>query len=193
MPTIFRDPEPELTELVRLVIRDYHPKLAEADVRVGVLLAYNAEGEAIKVGGYAALATMKPESAKERAKWGRDALLTIDEKEWADLTDEQRVALLDHELSHITTVPLKGAELRHAVADGGPRYKTDDRGRPKLKSVPGNWNAGDGFNEVIARHGVHAIEFRNIDHAKRSADRARRQGELDREAEARENAGEDAA
>jgi hypothetical protein len=63
-------------------------------------------------------------------------------------------------------------------------WKVDDIGRPKLRSVPGNWMTGDGFTQVVARHGVNAIEYRNIAHAKASADQARAAGEAERATEA---------
>lgn len=180
MPTTFHDADALTSALLAEVMRAYHPRLAEAGVIVGVLMAENPDGPAIKHGGYAAAATMKPESAIERAKWSRDALLKIDQREWDDLDDDRREALLDHELSHIDRIDLKGDELRQAVADNAPRWKLDDRGRPKLRSVPGDFNVGDAFNAVIARHGLAAIEYRNIEHGIRSADLARRQGEIDR-------------
>lgn len=177
MPTTFHEPDALTTALLAEVMRAYHPRLAEAEVRVGVLMARHTDQDtpALKSGGYAVLASMKPESAVERAKWGRDAVLKIDDREWDDLSEDQREALLDHELSHIDRVDLKGDELRAAVEDGAPRWKTDDRGRPRLRSVPGDFNVGDAFNAVIFRHGLNAIEFRAIDHGRKSAERALRE------------------
>lgn len=193
MPTTFHDADALTSALLAEVTRAYHPRLAEAGVIVGVLMARHSDSDkpALKHGGYAVLATMKPESAIERAKWGRDALLKIDDREWEGLGDDRREALLDHELSRIDRIDLKGDELRAAVEDGSPRWKIDDRGRPKLRSVPGDFNVGDAFNAVIARHGYAAIEYRNIQHGIRSADLARQLGEQQRASEAREQ--EDAA
>jgi hypothetical protein len=182
MPTTFHEPPPEVAAAVRVVMENWHPRLFEAGVRVGVLFAANSDGDPIKHGGYPAAAKIKPTSLKQRHQWPHDAELLIDESVWDELEDARRVALLDHELSHLDTVPLKGQELRDAIADGGPRWKLDDLGRPKLRSVNGDWNVGDAFNAVIARHGWDAIEYRNIDHAKRSADLARKKGEEDRDA-----------
>lgn len=192
MPTTFHDPDPVVTALLAEVMRAYHPRLHDAGVRVRVLMAENPDGDAIKVGGYAAAATMKPESAINRAKWDGDALLKIDQREWNDLEDAQREALLDHELSHIDTIDLSPDELRQARAESAdaPTWKTDDRGRPKLRSVPGDLNVGDMFLAVIARHGQNAVEYRNIRHAERSADLAWARGIEERAAAA---AGEDAA
>ncbi len=187
MPTTFHDPDPIVPALLAEVMRAYHPRLVEAEVRVGVLMAESEDSEtpAIKSGGYAVLATCKPESAVERAKWGRDAVLKVDQRQWNDLDDDQREALLDQCLSRLDRVDLKGDELARAVEDNAPRWKTDDRGRPKLRSVAGDFNVGDAFNAVIARHGLAAIEYRNIEHGRRSADLARQIGEQTRANEAR--------
>lgn len=192
MPTTFHDPDPVVTALLAEVMRAYHPRLHEAGVRVRVLMAENPDGDAITHGGYPALATMKPESAINRAKWDGDALLKIDQKGWDELEDAQREALLDHELSHIDTIDLSPDELRQARAEAAdaPTWKTDDRGRPKLRSVPGNLNVGDMFLAVIARHGANAIEYRNIRRAERSADLAWEKGIEERRKAAGGDAGE---
>ena len=97
-----------------------------------------------------------------------------------------RLALLDHELCHIDTIDVPEKQLKELRGDdpNAVSWKTDDIGRPRLRSVPGNWNTGDGFTQVVARHGVHAIEYRNIAHAKASADAARIAGDADRVGEA---------
>jgi hypothetical protein len=194
VPTTFHDADALTSALLAEVMRAYHPRLVEVELRVGILMAESDDPEtpAIKSGGYAVLYTCKPESVYERAKWGRDAVLKIDRRGWDDLEDDQREAAIDQALSRLDRVDLKGDELRAAIEDNAPRWKTDDRGRPKLRTVPGDFNVGDAFNAVIARHGLAAIEYRNIEHGIRSADLARRLGEQQRAAEARA-AGEDAA
>lgn len=64
----------------------------------------------------------------------------------------------------------------HGPNDYG--WDTDDIGRPKLVSVKGDWNAGDGFAAVIQRHGSAAIEFRNLSRCHDAAVRAKN-GEVD--------------
>jgi hypothetical protein len=173
----------EMTDGVRLMIDQHHPRLAEAGVKVGIMVAYNPDGDALTHGGYPAAASMKVVKLKDRVTKGYDAEMSVDERVWRDLTDAQRLALLDHELCHIDTVDVPPKQLKELPADA-PRWKTDDIGRPKLRSVPGNWNAGDGFTQVVSRHGLNAIEYRNIAHAKASADQARAAGEPDRATEA---------
>jgi hypothetical protein len=140
--------------LLKSVMDECHPSLALMGVRVGVLFAYNSDGPAVKHAGYAALAKIKNVPLKDRVTKGYDAELLIDEQEWKDLSKDQQAALLDHELSHLRLVT-KEVEKREVV-------QIDDIGRPKLKTVPGDWNAGDGFKDVVARRGEDAIEFENV-------------------------------
>lgn len=176
----------EMAAGVRQMIHEYHPRLVEAGVKVGILVGYNPDGDAITHGGYPAAATMKVVKLKDRITKGYDAEMSVDERVWRDLTDAQRLALLDHELSHIDTVDIPEKQLKELRGENpaAVSWKTDDIGRPKLRSVPGNWNTGDGFTQVVARHGVNAIEYRNIAHAKASADQARAAGEAERATEA---------
>jgi hypothetical protein len=54
--------------------------------------------------------------------------------------------------------------------------QTDDIGRPKLKLVPGDWNAGDGFRAIVREFGDDAIEFANIRSAWAFAEKAAKDG-----------------
>jgi rubrerythrin len=162
MPTTFAFAEKPVMSLVRDAIVSWHPNLLVADVRVGVLMANSPDGPAIKHGGYPALATMKVIGHKDRLSKKYEAELTIDAMDWSDLPEECRMALLDHELSHIDLVPLSPAKKKLAEERGKPWWKIDYHERPRLRSVKGDWNAGDGFKAACARHGKNAIEFRNL-------------------------------
>lgn len=140
--------------LLANVMKQYHPRLSDLEVRVGILMAYNADGPPVKHGGYPALAKIKPVPLKDRVTKGFDAELLIDEQAWKELSKETQAALLDHELSHLSLVVKEDENGREIV-------QIDDIGRPKLKTVPGDWNTGDGFREVVARHGEASIEFEN--------------------------------
>lgn len=164
MPTVYQFAEPDVMDLLRRVMNEHHPMLHEARVLVGVKMARNPEGPALKHAGYPALATIKVVSAKDRVSKKYEAEMCIDEREWEDLAESRRRALLDHELSHLTLVMLPIDKLRRARADDpeAPAWALDDKGRPKLKLVPGDWNAGDGFKAVCERHGDDAIEFYHL-------------------------------
>ncbi len=165
MPTTFSDAPDEVLQLLQQVMADYHQPLADAGVRVGTIMAYNDDGPAIKHAGYAAAATIKIVSLKDRLKKHYDAELLIDDTVWKELTHDQRLALLDHELSHVNLKKYVYHEIRDSSGQltGEKRisYKDDDIGRPKLVTVPGDVNAGDGFQAVIRRHGSSALEYRN--------------------------------
>lgn len=164
MPTTFQLADVDEEELLAEVMGQYHEALDEAGVKVAIVMAYNADGPAIKHGGYPALAKIKVVPLRDRVTKGRDAELLIDEVEWRRLRSEHRRALLDHELSHLVLVWLPADDLRKARVNdpGAPAWAIDDLGRPKLKTVPGDWNPGDGFASVCARHGEFAIEFLNL-------------------------------
>ncbi len=151
MSTIYQVPDDhhQVRQLIAGLLAKFHQPKFDAGVRVGVLFAANEKGAAVKHGGYAAHATIKVMTLKDRITKGYDAELLVSEESWDGFDPEQRAALVDHELTHIDVVTKKGVLQR------------DDIDRPKLKSRKGDWNCGDGFAEVVARHGRSAIEFDN--------------------------------
>lgn len=165
MATTYSAAGDDVVALLAGVMKDSHDDLHAAGVRVGVLMAENPDGDAVKRGGYAVLAMIKPVPLKDRLTKGFDAELVIDLRGWNGLSREGRPALLDHELSHLAVVKLKPKELARLRHDdpNAPWWKTDDLGRPRLRSVPGDWNAGDGFKAVVERHGRSTVEFLNLD------------------------------
>lgn len=174
MPTTYTMADADVKNLVTRVIAARFPRLHDAQCRIGVLLAHNGDGPAIKHHGYAVLACIKPVALKDRLTKGYDAEMLIDAAEFRELRERQQEATIAHELSHIDTVPLSDKELKAARQDGSEvTWKTDDLGRPKLTSVPGDWASSDGFDEVVADYGDDAIEYVLLDKAKRRADRAR--------------------
>ncbi len=93
-----------------------HPKLAEFQLRVDVVfVATDSEtANALSCGGYPAQAVVRILDSKQRAMGRGDAEITIDEENWLALTAREQMALLDHELYHIT---LRGGGLRE-TSDG---------------------------------------------------------------------------
>lgn len=184
MPTTYQLADADVTDLLARWMRLEHPRLRDAGVKVGVLMAYNPDGPALKRNGYEVLAMIRPVPLKDRVTKGYDAELLIDERKWRDLRDEHRAAAVDHELSHIDTIDLSPEQLKAARREdsAAPTWKLDDLGRPKLRSVPGDWDAGDGFKTVVRRHGAFAVEYLNLANAKGKADAARKEGEAERAA-----------
>lgn len=131
-------------------VRDtYHARLAEVMIDVLTVCEYDEEsGEelpCLKLHGYPCAATIKVMSHEGRAQGSGDALLTIDAIAWHGLSTPERIALLDHELTHIQIVEKDGAIAR------------DDLRRPKLKLRLHDVEIG-GFREVMARHQEAALE-----------------------------------
>jgi hypothetical protein len=154
--TIYSIPLPTdpVVPMVLEVARRWHQRLHDAEVRIGVLFAANPDGPALRHGGDPVVALVRVLSLKWRVLTSHDALLEIDQTKWEDLDDDSRLALVDHELSHVDTVEKDGPM-------GGTVLQRDDIGRPKLRTVDGDWLGSDGFLHVIARHGEAALELIN--------------------------------
>lgn len=151
MPTTFEkaDEHHPVHNFVHDAIRRWHLPLAAADVKVGVIFARNPDRHAVTHGGYPCAATIKVVPLKDRLSKDYDAELLIEHRTWEVLDEEQCLALIDHELSHLNIV----------IKDG--QLQRDDLGRPKLKLRKADWNGGDGFRAVVERHGDNALEFLN--------------------------------
>src|SRR5437879_10098625 len=99
-------PQP-ITALVAQVIHDHHPELEAAKVTIQVLLAhkYDKDGEpepAMKTRGQVVLAKTSITNLQDRTRGIADAKLVIDRTfGWERLAEARRIALIDHELTHL--------------------------------------------------------------------------------------------
>lgn len=195
----YSKPDKEMEKLLAYTIGQWHKRLTEAEVTITLLAAYgpvNDDGEtvgpAIKHHGVPALGVVKITNLKYRVAGLGDAEIVIDGDAWAEMTKRERIALLDHELTHIEIVhesvfrkkapdkPLKVEISANGiktttlkVADEGdelPQSKPilDDAGRPKLRLRHHDRSFG-WFDEVAKRHGDESHEVRQ---AKQFADEA---------------------
>lgn len=138
---------------IQVYLRDvratYHERLSEVTFDVLTVCEYDEEsGEELRcltLHGYPAAATVKIMSHERRAQGSADVLLTIDAIAWHELSAAERVALLDHELTHVLILEKDGAVVR------------DDLRRPKLKLRLHDVEIG-GFLEVMDRHREAALE-----------------------------------
>lgn len=175
MAVFFGMPDDDAKALLARAMREWHPALHTLGVRVQIIMAASdTDAPAVKHGGYAALATVRIVSLKDRLTKQYDAEMLVSRLDFEQLTEGGKLALFDHELSHIDTVK---KEVKQRKGYKGPKRYTvplDDLGRPKLKLRLGDWSAGDGFAAVVRRHGDAAVEFENLRRAYDLAERAKR-------------------
>lgn len=148
---------------VTKVINTWHQMFKTADVKIGIIMCASDKDDvpALKHSGYPALATIKVVPLKDRISKNYDAELMIDANFWETATEERRLALVDHELCHLRLKEPKAGQA-NVKEVGDLQILYDDIGRPVLKLVGGDWNVGDGFEEVVRRHGEVAIEVSSV-------------------------------
>jgi hypothetical protein len=129
-----------------------HAPLVKAGVKVDFLFAHPPQdengivtGDAIKKNGVKALGLCRIVSLKDRVKGMGDIEILIDNPWWEDATDEEREALLDHELHH--------AEVK--IQNDAIQF--DDAHRPQIKLRKHDVEIG-WFDIVAIRHGPHSME-----------------------------------
>jgi hypothetical protein len=139
----------DVQKLLSKAMSEYHPDLAAHKVTVQAVFARNYDKEqnpvpAVKMHGHPAAAKISVTSLQDRARGLADAKLLIDGNKWEHLSQETRIALLDHELEHL----IAGEER-------------DDLGRPKLQTRHHDYLLA-GFESILQRHGNKAIEHREM-------------------------------
>ncbi len=128
------------------LIELYHSEVKEAGVTIDFLFAYNENGNAVELHGYPALAVCKVINLKDRVKGCADVEITIDGKHFGEMSEEQKNALLDHELKHIVVMRDKDGDIA-----------TDDHGRPVIEMRKHDYQMG-WFTEIAERHGLNSPE-----------------------------------
>ncbi len=138
-----------------------HPDLCECAAAVGILMASNEKGPAVKHHGTAALAKVRIVSTDKRVNNRFDVEILIDVNEWSQLDDEQRAALINHELLHVRRKEYSAKKLKSLRKENPdhPEWKLDCHGRPVLGTIPADVTPGDGFSLCIEWHGASAVEF----------------------------------
>lgn len=130
-----------------------HKPLLIADAKIDYVFAYGARndegeltGDALKKNGVKALGIARIVPLKERALGRGDAEVSLDGDWWKNTNDEERQAVLDHELHHFAV-----------KVDNGNNIKTDDLGRPMLRMRKHDVDVG-WFKVIAERHGVSSVE-----------------------------------
>lgn len=153
MPTYQKADEEAQKMAVDILARyESHKPLVEAGVTFDLIFAYptlNEQGEptgdAIKKNGIKALGLCRIINLKDRTMGRSDVEILIDHPWWEDATDDQREALLDHELHH-ASVKLKNGVVQR-----------DDLQRPLIKLRKHDVEVG-WFDIIALRHGAASIE-----------------------------------
>ena len=150
---IFEKDDGRVGQVVAELLDLYHGELAEAGVRFDLLLAEASTddngdpvGPALKSSGYTAAATVRVLGLKDRAKGLGDAEIVVDGDRWPEWSAAERLAILDHELEHITL-----------STDAEGSIRRDDLGRPRLKLRLHDRQFG-WFDNVARRHGAASVE-----------------------------------
>lgn len=156
MPITLDPAGPDVLDVVDRVMAQYHPALIEHRVTVGLLMAWNSKKllPAVKLHGVPCAAIIKNTPYLQRVHGIRDAVITFDGRLWKENSDAWRVALVDHELQHLS--PLLDRKT--------DRLKEDALGRPKLRMRPHDWELS-GFQIIAHRHGPQALEVQEFHRA----------------------------
>lgn len=152
MPT-FRKASTEVNQIVERMLEKFHGPLVEAGVAIECLFAYaltddngDSTGPALKLGGYPCNAIVRVLNPKDRTVGRGDAEIVIDGDQWDTWSDEQKAALIDHEIEHL--------ELK---VDGDNNVVRDDLDRPKLRLKKHDHQFG-WFDSIARRHGAASFE-----------------------------------
>lgn len=138
-------------KIVQVVMKKHHPDLVQRGVTVDCLFVFQ-DGEksgehTLKFHGYPAAAVVRKVPLKDRVKGAGDAEIVFDLAWWSAASEEERVAVIDHELTHLEVKRNKNTK----------EVETDDHGRPVLKLKLHDIQFG-GFTSIVKKHGQHAPE-----------------------------------
>jgi hypothetical protein len=129
VPNKFTRADKEVTDLAKEIITEHCEELGAVGVTFDILMAHAPEndagektGPALKLHGYPCGGIISIQSLKNRVIGSSDALILLDADQWQDMEENDRKALLHHELHHVTI---------SRDVEGGVIY--DTHGRPKLK------------------------------------------------------------
>ncbi len=143
----------KVIEMINRVADMYHQNLKGNEVKFLAIMAYapldeegNRKRPAITKSGNACSAFIRVLPLKERLVKEADAEITIDGDVWEEYPEATRIAVIDHELSHLNVKLDKNGDL-----------KRDALRRPMLKTIRDDivyW----GNSKIAERHGANSIE-----------------------------------
>lgn len=155
MPNYEKD-DGRIAAIAEYCIERYHGHLRDNGVTIDFLFAHaktnqngDVEDAALKLNGYPCGAIVRIVGLKDRTKGNADAEIVVDGDQWDEWSRAEQIALIDHELQHLTLVPSKD----------GKGIKRDDLDRPKLKMRLHDRQFG-WFDIIARRHGEAAFEVK---------------------------------
>jgi len=146
-------------DLLKEAISAYHNMIGKLEIKFGLIrvTSVDKKGEpdekpALKSSsGHAAAAQISLVSKKDQLSKNYEVEILFDGPMWDGMTDKKRLAILDHELTHIEIAKDKDG---HAKID-------DLTGKPKLKLIPDQFHLW-GFLDIAKRHGEDSSEVANM-------------------------------
>lgn len=165
MPLTYEKASDELDSLVEDVAERWHRELVACELRIDTLLARGGAG--LKHNGYPCAGTIKIVPLERRALGQGDALLTLNGATWDELSYEERLACVDHELEHLLVRAQKGTspsgfiEIDEETGAMVGQPAGDDLGRPKLAMRLHDWQLG-GFTKIARRHCLASLEVQAV-------------------------------
>lgn len=146
--TIYEKAPVEVSLMAGTIIKKFkaHRALEDYGVKIDFLMASpDGDGPALKARGHRVFGKTRKTNLRERTLGHGDAEIVLDAAFWKTANDKTKVALLDHELTHLAV----------KVKDG--LLVTDDQNRPCLTlrhhDVEVGW-----FAEVAERNGDYSME-----------------------------------
>jgi len=157
MSAIYSKAPEEVSERAKPLLEKHHFELFNHELKIDFIFA-NASvddagapsGPAVSHNGYPAAAVARILSIKDRVMGRGDCEIVIDADRWPVYSDEEKDALLDHELEHFQIAVDKY---------GAP--KLDDIHRPKLKLKKHDHQFG-WFDNIARRYGLASGEVRQF-------------------------------
>jgi hypothetical protein len=154
--TKFERCPPDIVRLIDRIAEEFHPELLEASVSIDALFHFPrldekgqpVKGTGLKLHGHAAYAVARVVTTKDRAKGCRDVEIVIDQHSWESLAEEEREAVLDHELMHF--------EL---IVDDEQQVQLDDIDHPRVRIRKHDRQFG-WFDAIARRRGRYSIEVK---------------------------------
>lgn len=136
-------PADPLYSRVTRIMEAHHRPLVEAGVNIALV---HRRGIKTDKDGHLTLGYAKKASDMDKEFHEHDAVIVINIEAWETLSEEQREALLDHELMHVAVV--------YDTETGD--VKRDDRDRPVLRIRKHDLSE---FRDIVQRHGAYLADI----------------------------------